>query len=296
LLLLCTALLQAPAARGAVFEWGDPYSFDDDLLVPADWDSGGGDLGAAGPYPAELRVFGLPGPVLHMRAAIGDGVHTDPQDMDVLLVAPGGEHAMLMSDACGTPDLELGQLAFDDDAAAYLPIGSGCESGLFKPTNAQFDAMPPPAPPVPSGSIAYSASLSAFEGTDPNGIWRLYVYDDGQSDPVTGGVGIFDTWALQFHIKARCRGRRATLVGVDRRGDYLVGKRRKDVIQAFGGGDFVAGKRGRDVLCGGKGRDALYGGAGPDLLIGGRGADRLIGGRGRDRCIGGPGRDRVESC
>ncbi len=73
---------------------------------------------------------------------------------------------------------------------------------------------------------------------------------------------------------ARCKGRRATIVGT-RVGERLTGTRRRDVIAALGGNDVVRGRGGNDLICGG------------------RGNDRLIGGKGRDRLAGGPGRDRL---
>jgi uncharacterized delta-60 repeat protein len=85
---------------------------------------------------------------------------------------------------------------------------------------------------------------------------------------------------------ARCEGRRATIVGTERR-DILRGTRRADVIVALGGNDRVLGRGGNDVVCGGAGNDALSGGAG---------RDRLRGGSGRDRCVGAGGRDRARGC
>lgn len=72
---------------------------------------------------------------------------------------------------------------------------------------------------------------------------------------------------------ARCRGRRATIVGT-RRGERLVGTRRRDVIAALGGNDAVLGRGGNDLICGGGGDDRLIGGRGRDLLLGGPGRDR----------------------
>lgn len=74
--------------------------------------------------------------------------------------------------------------------------------------------------------------------------------------------------------RARCFGRRATIVGT-RHGEKLVGTKRRDVIAALAGNDLVLGRGGNDLICGG------------------RGNDRLRGGRGRDRINGGPGRNRV---
>jgi uncharacterized delta-60 repeat protein len=74
--------------------------------------------------------------------------------------------------------------------------------------------------------------------------------------------------------RARCRGRRASIVGT-RAGEELVGTPGGDVIAALGGDDVVRGRAGNDLICGGGG------------------SDRLIGGAGHDRFGRGPGRDRI---
>ena len=74
--------------------------------------------------------------------------------------------------------------------------------------------------------------------------------------------------------RARCMGRKATVVGT-RRKETLTGTPRRDVIAALGGNDVVQGRGGNDLICGG------------------RGNDRLLGGSGKDRLAGGPGRDQV---
>ena len=60
-----------------------------------------------------------------------------------------------------------------DDAGPPLPVLEQIVSGTFRPTD--FDpgfAFPPPAPPPPNG-----ATLSVFNGTNPNGAWHLFVVD-----------------------------------------------------------------------------------------------------------------------
>jgi uncharacterized delta-60 repeat protein len=99
----------------------------------------------------------------------------------------------------------------------------------------------------------------------------------------------------------RCVGKRATIVGTDRR-DTLRGTPRADVIVSLGGNDRIRAGRGNDLVCGGagndditgqSGRDRLFGGPGNDRLLGGPGNDRLTGGGARDHCHGGKGRDHA---
>ena len=99
--------------------------------------------------------------------------HTFPGDIDVLLVGPGGQNAIIMSDVGGGADVTGVTLTLDD-AAASQPAGSPLVTGTFKPTNVgTSDAWPAPAP-APSGG----SPLSVFNGTSPNGTWSLYVVDD----------------------------------------------------------------------------------------------------------------------
>jgi len=268
-------------------------NFDTEMMsVP---DATGPGFGPASSYPSTFTVSGVPKPILRVREARFDIFHTNPEDLDVVLVGPGGEFTMLMSDACGEVDTpEDGYYDFAEDAAAPLPLGF-CALGRYQPTNYAVDAnLPAPAPP--QVGFGYPADLSVFEGANGNGVWKLFAYDDSGAAPGTGGLGGSFGFGVDILVAAKCRGKSAVVTGVNGRGDVLGGSRRRDAIVGFGGPDLIFGKKKRDLLCGGKGRDDLLGGAGPDVLVGGKGADRLVGGPGRDLCIGGPGRDKAVGC
>jgi len=116
--------------------------------------------------------------------------HDFPDDIDVLLVGPGGRKVLLMSDAGGENAATDLTLSFDDAAIGSLPDENALSSGTFKPTNhgPDEDVMINPAPEGP-----YASTLAEFEGADPNGVWALYVHDDAGQDigVITGG------WSLQ---------------------------------------------------------------------------------------------------
>jgi len=106
--------------------------------------------------------------------------HTFPDDLDILLVAPGGQNAILMSDVGGATDAVNVTLTLDDAAANSLPDATALSSGTFRPANfvgTGGEVYPPPAPTPAGGSM-----LSVFNGTAPNGTWRLYVVDDQDLD------------------------------------------------------------------------------------------------------------------
>jgi uncharacterized delta-60 repeat protein len=98
---------------------------------------------------------------------------------------------------------------------------------------------------------------------------RLLIYDDeqecGRSECSPPEPKLFRL--LGGVSRARCFGRRATIVGT-RRGDALVGTPHRDVIAGLGGADTIEGKGGDDLICGGRGSDRLRGGPGQDRLHG----------------------------
>ncbi|HKS42191.1 MAG TPA: HYR domain-containing protein [Blastocatellia bacterium] len=155
--------------------------------------SGGG---PASPYPSALAISGLTGAVSHVTVTLNNFGHTFPDDVDVLLVGPGGQNAIIMSDVGGGTAVSNITLTFDDAAATSL-TSAPLVSGTFKPTNLEpgTEVFPPPAP-VPSGGSA----LSVFNGTNPNGVWSLYVLDDTAGD----GGAIAGGWCLNVTTVENC--------------------------------------------------------------------------------------------
>jgi hypothetical protein len=214
--------------------------------------------------------------VTDLQVALFGITHPEADQIDVLLTGPGGEATVVMSDACGDEDFTGKLFFFHEIAPGPLMTGECTTAHGYKPTdNEPGDPFASPAPPG-----AYPANLSVFNGTRPNGEWRLFVMDD---EAATAGA-IEAGWLLDIEVRPdRCGGRAATIGGTAGP-DVLRGTAGRDVIVGLAGADVLRGLAGADVLCGGPGRDRL---------IGGRGGDRLLGGRGRDRLIGGPGRDRL---
>ena len=104
-----------------------------------------------------------------MTVTLNNLSHTFPDDIDILLVGPQGQNAIIMSDVGGGTDVVDITLTLDDDAANALPDGTVLTSGTFRPANyGAGDPFPAPAP-APSGNVP----LSIFNGTDPNGMWSL---------------------------------------------------------------------------------------------------------------------------
>ena len=133
--------------------------------------------GAGTPYPSTIEVSNIPIQVAKVTVRLNSLAHTFPSDIDVLLVGPQGQTAIVMSDVGGSADVTGVTLTLDDDATAPLPAGT-LTTGTFRPTNATIgDPFPAPAPAPGTNS-----ALSVFQGTNPNGTWRLFVVDDAGAD------------------------------------------------------------------------------------------------------------------
>ena len=146
------------------------------------------------PNPGTLDVAGLP-PVTDVNVTLHGFSSTYPADMDVLLVAPGGQQATLMSDAGegGSADNDVHDLTLtlDDEGLGPLADEAALRSGVFRPTDYAHglpDTYPGDAPSPNSNT-----SLAAFDGLSPNGRWRLYFIDDELSD-----VSTITGWSLQL--------------------------------------------------------------------------------------------------
>lgn len=142
--------------------------------------------GPAVPYPSDIVVAGVPGTIIKVTATLNNVSHTFPGDLDILLVGPLGQNVMLMSDAGGADDIVSVTLTFDDNAVTQVP--TPIVSGMYQPTNlGGGDVLPAPAPAPPYGS-----ALNVFNGTNPNGTWSLFVFDDAGADSGTIAGG----WSL----------------------------------------------------------------------------------------------------
>jgi subtilisin-like proprotein convertase family protein len=137
------------------------------------------DVAPATPYPSSVPVAGLTGVVSKVTAVFRGLSHTYPNDIDALLVAPNGQPSMVMSDTGGiNPGVSSVTLVLDDNAALTLDPGTNPASGTYRPSDvAPGDPMPGPAPPGP-----YPSNLGVFQGSDPNGVWNLFVVDDAPGD------------------------------------------------------------------------------------------------------------------
>jgi VCBS repeat protein/S-layer family protein len=148
----------------------------------------------ATPYPSTINVSGLSGQVDKLRLRLNGLSHNFPDDIDMMLVGPQGQKLVFMSDVGGFQAISGVTMTFDDDAPTGVPDESAITSGVFKPTDVSpgtgTETFPAPAPAGPYTTT----TLSAFNGTNPNGTWRLYIVDDEAfiAGSISGG------WSLIF--------------------------------------------------------------------------------------------------
>jgi hypothetical protein len=159
----------------------------------------------ASPYPSNITVGGVTNSVTKVTVTITGFNHTFPSDVDMLLVGPGGQKFVLVSDVIGGTDAVGINWTLDDAAAAFIGSTGAAASGTFKPTNYTTcqDAFAAPAPAGPYltpggiGTPCGTDTLAAFNGVNPNGTWSLYVVDDlgGDVGSISGGWSVNITTA-----------------------------------------------------------------------------------------------------
>jgi hypothetical protein len=151
-----------------------------------------GSSGAASRYPATINVFGQPTNLNNVVVSLWGLNHTRSADLSVLLVSPSDKRIMLMSNVGGANGVSNASLQFERGRPfppSSDPISSGATS-YYSPYNWGQETQVPGAPSGP-----YSIQLEDMIGDDPNGTWKLYIYDD-QSP---GGIGqLQGSWSLNL--------------------------------------------------------------------------------------------------
>ena len=153
------------------------------------------DSGAASPYPSEINVQGLSGTITDVNVTLNGFSHGFPDDVAVQVVSPGptGKSVLLMSDVggplpSGSAPVSNINLTLDDEAANSLSDSTQLTTGTYKPTKGttptelpsgwEDNPVPNSWPPDAPDLTVSGSQLSSFDGTAPNGIWKLYVIDD----------------------------------------------------------------------------------------------------------------------
>src|SRR6185295_10382194 len=103
-----------------------------------------------------INVTNLGGIVSNVTVTLRNLTHTWTRDIDILLVGPGGQKALVCSDA-GNGGANNATFTLSDAAASALPLVQ-LVSGTWRPADYETgDVLAVPAPAGP-----YTAPLSAF--------------------------------------------------------------------------------------------------------------------------------------
>jgi subtilisin-like proprotein convertase family protein len=164
------------------------------LTVPGSG-TGTGTGAPASLYPSSVTVSGALGVVLDANVTLNSLSHTCTRDVDVLLVGPGGQNLVVMSDVAGCSATSNATVTIDDEAAAPFPLTTTpLTTSSYQPLD--NDAPGADAFPAPAPAPTAATSLTTFDGTNPNGTWSLYVVDDASGDTGTISGG----WTLTLDV------------------------------------------------------------------------------------------------
>lgn len=171
----------APEATEVVFTNPTPILCADRVSNNAGTNPG---LPPAPVYPSTINVAGLSGTVTKVTVSFAI-TSTFPDDLDILLVGPTAARSIVLSDAGFTADLVNVSYTFDQSAASAFPDqpATAVPAGTYRPANYLGFATPEPGGvdnfPTPGpGLLNYATDFNIFNGTNPNGVWSLYVVDD----------------------------------------------------------------------------------------------------------------------
>ena len=143
-----------------------------------------GDSSDGSPYQNNLYLPSYYGAADQVAITLKNFSHTHAQDVDILLLGPNSQKAMLMSDVAGSPTGV--NLTFQDGAP---PLTTTNASGTWSPTNIA-DGQGTDTFSASGGP--YGSSLSPLLGTNPASWWTMFVQDDtaGNAGTIAGGWSV----------------------------------------------------------------------------------------------------------
>ena len=186
--------------------------------------------GMASPYASEIVVSNMSGTITNMTVTMSQFSHNYPGDVDMLLVAPDNQAAVVIYSRAGDGGMALTNsppaayeegatnitFTLSDTAIFPLPFpypfisipflpgnysgtndqAIGLAEGLGNlPPNGPLASFPSPAPD-PSLYTNTPVAMSSFNGVSPNGTWSLYVYSYTNYANLTNGS--INGWSLMM--------------------------------------------------------------------------------------------------
>ncbi|PUA81549.1 Ig-like domain-containing protein [Nocardioides currus] len=148
-------------------------------------------FGNGAPYPSTIAVSGLATNVKNVELTLTDIRHEISYDAHVMLVSPTGRNLTVVSDVYWNNQSQARTFTFADGAPALTSGRPGAApTGRYAPTDLGGPNTFPAPAPAQSGATTFAG---AFNGTNPNGTWQLFVYDD-----IGGGAGNIGSWSLKI--------------------------------------------------------------------------------------------------
>jgi hypothetical protein len=173
---------------------GNNYANNGGITIP--------NASVANPYPSRIIVSNLGGTISKITVSLNGLTTPTPDDVDLLLVGPGGQKFLMMGDTGGSNALSNVNLTLDDAAATALPDATLITSGTYRPASyTGSDIFPAPAPAGPYNPAAPDGAgtfASVFNGLTPNGTWSLYAVEDAGDAVNTTLSG----WSITFTLAA----------------------------------------------------------------------------------------------
>ena len=124
------------------------------------------DDGLVDPYPSSILVSNVTEPLAFVTITLHAFMHSYPDDVAAVVVGPTGE-AVRLFDGPGSDIGNVVTWTFSDDADFMLPDHGPLSSGVYQPGQNEYHSFFPQVP----GPIG--THLSAFVGSQPNGVWSL---------------------------------------------------------------------------------------------------------------------------
>ncbi len=158
-------------------------------------------------YPSQITVSGMTGSISNMSVTLNNLSHTYPSDIVMQLAGPQGQQYFFFANVGGNIATTNVTLQLFDSAPSLL-TSALLTSGQFKPTNQGISNLPtPPAPQGPYFNAAPAGTdtfAGTFNGTNPNGVWSLYIYDQFNPDggALAGGWDLDISTSVPVHFGA----------------------------------------------------------------------------------------------
>ncbi|MBY0111382.1 MAG: hypothetical protein K2Y21_01070 [Phycisphaerales bacterium] len=153
-------------------------------------------VGSAVTYPSTIGVPGLTpnANITNVVVTLKGVTHPRVSDLDIVLVAPGGQFCMLISDAGGDGPVENLDLTFSRTGRLLSQGEPIPGSGTLAPVNFgnTLENFPSPGP-----SFVGAPDLALFDGGSAKLTWSLFIVDDSNGPAAT--TGSIAGWSIRFN-------------------------------------------------------------------------------------------------